>query len=190
MISATGTAKVVTLARTDPVFARLRAEAEEAVGKEPDIAGFLFSAILNQDSLEAAVGHRLAARLGHQAFPSDLIEQAYFEAIAADPAIPEAFRADIAAVVDRDPACHAADRACTLFQGVSRRSRRIGWRMHFGRRPPRLRPLSPEPFIRGIPDRYSSGSPDRQRHFPRSRDWSCRRRHCRDRRRLFPCCKT
>ena len=74
MISATGTAKVVTLARTDPVFARLRAEAEEAVGKEPDIAGFLFSAILNQDSLEAAVVHRLAARLGHQAFPSDLIE--------------------------------------------------------------------------------------------------------------------
>jgi len=95
MISATGTAKVVTLARTDPVFARLRAEAEEAVGKEPDIAGFLFSAILNQDSLEAAVVHRLAARLGHQAFPGDLIEQAYFEAIAADPAIPEAFRADM-----------------------------------------------------------------------------------------------
>jgi serine O-acetyltransferase len=117
MISATGTAKVVTLARTDPVFARLRAEAEEAVHKEPDIAGFMFSAILNQDSLEAAVVHRLATRLGHQVFPSDLIEQAYFEAIAADPAIPEAFRADIAAVVDRDPACTRLIEPVLYFKG-------------------------------------------------------------------------
>ncbi len=62
MISVKGTAKVVTLARTDPVFARLRAEAEDAVRKEPDIAGFIFSAILNQESLETAIVHRLAAR--------------------------------------------------------------------------------------------------------------------------------
>ena len=66
MISVKGTAKVVTLARTDPVFARVRAEAEDAVRKEPDIAGFIFSAILNQDSLEAAIVHRLGARLAHQ----------------------------------------------------------------------------------------------------------------------------
>ena len=81
MISIKGTAKVVTLARTDPVFARVRAEAEDAVRNEPDIAGFIFSAILNQDSLEAAIVHRLGARLAHQAFPGDLIEQAYFDAI-------------------------------------------------------------------------------------------------------------
>jgi hypothetical protein len=81
MISVKGTAKVVTLARTDPVFARVRAEAESAVRSEPDIAGFIFSAILNQDSLEAAIVHRLAARLAHQAFPGDLIEQAYFDAM-------------------------------------------------------------------------------------------------------------
>ena len=49
MMSVKGTAKVVTLARTDPVFARVRAEAEDAVRNEPDIAGFIFSAILNQE---------------------------------------------------------------------------------------------------------------------------------------------
>ena len=68
-------------------------------------------------SLEAAIVHRLAARLGHQAFPGDLIEQAYFEAIAADPAIPEAFRADIAAVVDRDPACTRLIEPVLYFKG-------------------------------------------------------------------------
>src|SRR3981081_1657467 len=105
MISVKGAAKVVTLARPDPVFARVGTEAEDAVRNEPDIAGFIFSAILNQDSLEAAIVHRLSARLAHQAFAGNLIEQSYVDAIAGYPLIPEAFRADIAAVVDRDPAC-------------------------------------------------------------------------------------
>ncbi|MCI0465571.1 MAG: serine O-acetyltransferase [Beijerinckiaceae bacterium] len=117
MVSADGTAKVVALARPDPVFARLRAEAEEAVRREPDIAGVIFTAILNQDSLEGSVVHRLAGRLGHQAFPADLIEQAYFDVIAADPSILDAFRADIAAVVDRDPACTRLIEPVLYFKG-------------------------------------------------------------------------
>jgi serine O-acetyltransferase len=117
MVSATGTAKVVTLERADPVFARLRAEAEDAVRKEPEIAGFFFSAILNLESLEAVIIRRVAVRLGHTAFPSDLIEKAYFEALAADPSIPEAFRADIAAVVDRDPACTRLIEPVLYFKG-------------------------------------------------------------------------
>jgi serine O-acetyltransferase len=117
MVSATGTAKVVTFERADPVFARLRAEAEDAVRKEPEIAGFFFSAILNLESLEAVIIRRVAVRLGHTAFPSDLIEKAYFEALAADPSIPEAFRADIAAVVDRDPACTRLIEPVLYFKG-------------------------------------------------------------------------
>jgi serine O-acetyltransferase len=117
MISATGTAKVVTLTRTDPVFARLRAEAEDAVRKEPDIGGFFFSAILNLESLEAVIIRRVAVRLGHTAFPSDIIEKAYFEALAADPSILDAFRADIAAVVDRDPACTRLIEPVLYFKG-------------------------------------------------------------------------
>jgi serine O-acetyltransferase len=117
MVSATGTAKVVTLERADPVFARLRAEAEDAIRKEPDIAGFFFSAILNLESLEAVIIRRVAVRLGHTAFPSDLIEKAYFETLAADPSILDAFRADIAAVVDRDPACTRLIEPVLYFKG-------------------------------------------------------------------------
>ncbi|HET6377702.1 MAG TPA: serine O-acetyltransferase [Methylocella sp.] len=117
MVPPEGAVKVIALARTDPMFARLRAEAEEAVRLEPDIAGFIFSSILNQSSIEAAVVHRLATRLGHQACPADLIEQTYLDVIAGDPSIPEAFRADIAAVVDRDPACTRLIEPVLYFKG-------------------------------------------------------------------------
>src|ERR671939_644649 len=89
----------------DPVWTRLREEAEAAVRQEPPLGGLLVTAILNHETLEAAVAHRVAARLGHPSLPADLIEQTYWEAIDQDPAIGEAFRADITAVADRDPAC-------------------------------------------------------------------------------------
>ncbi|HTV32075.1 MAG TPA: serine O-acetyltransferase [Methylocella sp.] len=117
MVSLQGMAKVVPLSATDPVFLRLRAEAEAALRKEPDIAGFLYAAILNLESLEAVIIHRIASRLGHQVFPGDLIEQAYLEVIAADPAIAQAFRADLAAVVDRDPACTRLIEPVLYFKG-------------------------------------------------------------------------
>ncbi len=117
MGSSEGTAKVVAIARSDPVFARIRAEAEEAVRREPDIAAVIITSILNHDSLEAAVIHRLAGRLGRRALPGDLIEQTYGEVLAADPSIAEAFRADVIAVVDRDPACTRFIEPVLYFKG-------------------------------------------------------------------------
>lgn len=117
MISAQAAARIVSFAKTDAVFARLRVEAEEAVHNDPHIAGFIYAAILGQKSLEAAIVHRLAARLGHSSFPSELIEEAYFDVIANDPSISDAFRADIAAVVDRDPACTRVIEPVLYFKG-------------------------------------------------------------------------
>ncbi|QBR70193.1 serine O-acetyltransferase [Beijerinckiaceae bacterium] len=117
MISAQAAARIVSLAKTDAVFARLRVEAEEAVHNDPHIAGFIYAAILGQKSLEAAIVHRLAARLGHSSFPGALIEETYFDVIANDPSISDAFRADIAAVVDRDPACTRVIEPVLYFKG-------------------------------------------------------------------------
>lgn len=101
----------------DPVWTRLRQEAEAAVRQEPPLGGLLVTAILNQETLEAAVAHRVAARLGHPSLPADLIEQTYWEAIDRDPAIGEAFRADIVAVADRDPACTRYLEPVLYFKG-------------------------------------------------------------------------
>jgi serine O-acetyltransferase len=101
----------------DPVWTRLRQEAEEAIRQEPSMTSFVVTTILNHPTLESAVVHRLSARLGHAAMSDDLIAQTYLEAIDADPAIGEAFRADISAVADRDPACTRLIEPVLYFKG-------------------------------------------------------------------------
>ncbi|MBO1904749.1 serine O-acetyltransferase [Microvirga sp. 3-52] len=103
--------------KVDPVWNRLRSEAEAVVQEEPAIAGFVLSAILHQPSLEAAVIHRVASRLGHAAVPADIIEQIFLEAVERDPAIGAAMRADISAVIDRDPVVTRAIEPVLYFKG-------------------------------------------------------------------------
>ena len=49
--------------QVDPVWARIRNEAEDIVRREPQIASFIYSSILHHDTLEASVMHRVAERL-------------------------------------------------------------------------------------------------------------------------------
>lgn len=105
------------LEKVDPVWSRVRAEAEEVVRREPELATFIYSTILHNDTLEAAVVHRVAERLQHRDVPAELIRQAYADALEADPAIGEAFRADIVATVDRDPAADRFIEPILYFKG-------------------------------------------------------------------------
>ncbi len=89
----------------DPVFARICREADEAAGRDPALASFLMTAVLNHDTLEHAIVHRVAERLDHRDVPGALIRQAYEDVIERDATIGVAFRADLMAVADRDPAC-------------------------------------------------------------------------------------
>ncbi len=98
-------AEILAFAKADPIFARLRSEAEEALAREPELAGFIRAAILNLGSLGEIVADRVAARLDHAAVPGSLIRAHYLEALAEGPGLIEAIRADILAVADRDPAC-------------------------------------------------------------------------------------
>jgi serine O-acetyltransferase len=92
------------LDKVDPVWTRIRQEAEEAARREPELATFIYENILHHATLEAAVVHRVCERLANADVSGDLIRQAYSEAIDDQPAIGEAFRADIVATIDRDPA--------------------------------------------------------------------------------------
>jgi serine O-acetyltransferase len=101
----------------DPAWDRLRREAEAMVRQEPALASFAMAAILNHPSLETAVVHRVASRLGHPALSSDLIAQTFQAALDDEPAIGDSFRADMAAVVDRDPACSRLLEPVLYFKG-------------------------------------------------------------------------
>src|SRR6202043_2221079 len=92
------------LAALDPIWDRVRSEAEDIVRREPELASFIYSTVLHHDRLEQSVVHRLAERLDHSALSGDLIRQAYDEALRDDPDLGNAFRADLVAVYDRDPA--------------------------------------------------------------------------------------
>lgn len=111
------TATIVEFAGKDALFARIRADAQDAVRREPDLAGFLFANVLHHDTLERAIVHRVAARLDHPDLGADAIEHAYAGVLQADPTIAEAFRADILAVFDRDPACKRLMEPLLYFKG-------------------------------------------------------------------------
>ena len=55
------------LAALDPIWDRIRTEAEDIVRREPELASFIYSTVLHHDRLEDAVIHRIAERLDHQA---------------------------------------------------------------------------------------------------------------------------
>jgi serine O-acetyltransferase len=88
----------------DPLWSRLRSDAEAILANEPALGSFVLATVIQQVSLEAAVVHRIAQRLDHPDLPAELIRQAFMQALADDPAISDAIRTDMLAVVDRDPA--------------------------------------------------------------------------------------
>ena len=54
------------LHKIDPVWERIRDEAAEIARIDPAMSGFIYAAVLNHDSFEAALIHRLANRPGQR----------------------------------------------------------------------------------------------------------------------------
>ena len=129
-------AKLVGLGHNDPLFARLRVEAQEAIKRDPALGGFLTTSILNLDTLEHAIAHRVAERIAHPDLPAALIRQEYDNLVTRDPSIGVAFRADLMAVADRDPACLRMMEPLLYFKGFhALQTHRLAHAMlHAGRR--------------------------------------------------------
>jgi serine O-acetyltransferase len=89
----------------DPVWTKIREAAQTAAAAEPVLAGTLHATILSQPRFENALSYHLARLAGTTEVPAALIRQIFDEALTGDPAIGLAARADIMAVVERDPAC-------------------------------------------------------------------------------------
>lgn len=105
------------LKAVDPVWTRLRGEAEEITAGDAALGGFVFGAVLNYSDFEGALCHRLAQRLGNADIGADVIVQAFETALEADPDISLAARADIVAIFDRDPACSRYVEPLLYFKG-------------------------------------------------------------------------
>ncbi|MEZ5852719.1 MAG: serine O-acetyltransferase [Hyphomicrobiaceae bacterium] len=101
----------------DPIWEAVRREAQDVVASEPALGGFIYATILSHDRLEDAVCHRLAQRLNHSDVDAGLIGQTFADVLRSKPELGTAFRADLAAVFDRDPACFRYLEPLLYFKG-------------------------------------------------------------------------
>jgi len=106
--------KISTL---DPVWTTLRHEAEGMVEAEPALAGFIHATVLQHSRLEDALCFHLAKKLGNDDVSTLLTRETFEAALAGDPVIAAAVRADLSAVFERDPACHSYLEAFLYYKG-------------------------------------------------------------------------
>jgi serine O-acetyltransferase len=109
--------RVKSVGTADPVWARVRSEAEAVVRQEPQLASFIYSSLLDHDALTDAVVQRISDRLDHPAMAGATIRQVFLDAVAESPDIGDAFRADIVATYDRDPATTRFIEPVLYFKG-------------------------------------------------------------------------
>lgn len=109
--------RTAKLQPVDPIWRAIRDEAMEAVERDPLLAAFLYATILNQESLEDAVIHRIAQRLDHQDIGADLIQHTFKAMMRDQPDWSSIVRVDIQAYYDRDPACDRFIMPVLYFKG-------------------------------------------------------------------------
>ncbi len=101
----------------DALWDHIRKEAETVLAHEPLLTTLLLTSVLNCSSFEEAVGKRIAGRLGNSSVSADLVADAFARAVQAEPDMGTALRADIMAVVERDPASSRLIEPFLYFKG-------------------------------------------------------------------------
>jgi serine O-acetyltransferase len=101
----------------DPVWNRVSAEAEAAVAREPLMGGLIHSCVLHHATLEKALSYRISAKLSSNEMSMLVLREVADEAYTADAGLAEAARADLMAVLDRDPATHRLLQPILYFKG-------------------------------------------------------------------------
>lgn len=105
-----------TVAKLDPIWARMQDEAYQAIQDEPVLGGMFHSCILHHSGFEQALSFGIAQRLASSEMPEQLLREIVDHALE-DGDISSASRADLAAVFDRDPACHRLIQPLLYFKG-------------------------------------------------------------------------
>ncbi|MEM9393255.1 MAG: serine O-acetyltransferase [Pseudomonadota bacterium] len=106
-----------TLKAVDPVWDRIRSDAELAIQEEPLLGGLVHSSILHHATFEKALSYRIALKLSSAEMSGQLLREITDAAYKAEPWLGTAARADVVAVFERDPACHRFMQPLLYFKG-------------------------------------------------------------------------
>ena len=104
-------------ASLDPVWDRIKADAQTSLTNEPLIGGMVHATVLHHKTLENALAYRFAFKLSSIEMSGQLLREISEEAYASAPELGAAARADIVAVYERDPACHSLLQPLLFFKG-------------------------------------------------------------------------
>lgn len=124
------------MAKVDPVWTRIRDEAEEAVRGEQLLGGLIHSSLLHHPTMERALAYRFSLKLASGEMSEQILREIADEAYMDDTELGQAARADLVAVQDRDPACHRFIQPILFFKGYQAvQAYRVGnWLWRKGRR--------------------------------------------------------
>lgn len=110
-------AEVKSFGSVDPVWQKVKTEAEQAVEADKVIAGLIYNAILNHQTLEEALAYHLSQRLDHSDVDASVLNRTFNEIINNDEEFRRTLRIDMAAVFERDPACNRLLEPLLYFKG-------------------------------------------------------------------------
>lgn len=109
--------EVQSFGQIDPVWQKIKEEAEQAVSADKVIAGLIYNSILNHQSLEDALCYHLAQRLDHSDVDASVLNRTFNEILNNDEKFRHTLRIDLAAVFERDPACNRLLEPLLYFKG-------------------------------------------------------------------------
>lgn len=120
----------------DPIWDSMRDEARAAAERDPVLAAFLYSTVINHRSLEESVIYRICERLDHPDIQAILLRQTFDEMLSDWPEWGATLRVDIQAFYDRDPACLRFMEPVLYFKGFHaiQTHRLAHWLLNRGRR--------------------------------------------------------
>lgn len=101
----------------DSLWNSIRQEAQALSKSEPVLASFYHAIILNHQNFASAISFHLANKLDSPALPAMMVREVFEQAMAADPHIEDAMKADIFAHRERDPACKNLCMPFLFFKG-------------------------------------------------------------------------
>lgn len=121
---------------SDELWASLQEEAKAEVAKEPFLASFYHSSIINHAEIKAALSYILANKLADDVMQPVLLRELIEQAMDADPRIIDAACCDILAVKTRDPAISLASTVLLYLKGFhALQAHRVAhWMWQEGRR--------------------------------------------------------
>ena len=102
---------------TDLLWNELRSCAAEVAAAEPALAPMLHEFLLDHETFGEALALRLGAKLVYHSERGGHLHEIFLEAFRDDPAILDQVRADLHAVMDRDPACDSLLTPFLWFKG-------------------------------------------------------------------------